>query len=60
MTTDRRIARRVYAAVLAPWFLLGIIGPWQLIAGLIVAGALVLGVAGWLTTADHVTIERDP
>ena len=48
MTLDPRIARSTYAACFAPWLVVGLIGPWQFLVGIAIAGALILAVAGWL------------
>jgi len=51
--------KAMYAIALAPWLLIAVIGPVPFLAGCIVSGALVIGVAGWLVDGDHVTIEED-
>jgi len=48
-----------WASWLSPWLLIGLIGPWQFLVGIAIAGAVAIGVAGWLVDGDHVTIERD-
>jgi hypothetical protein len=45
MTLDTRISRSTYGFVFAPWMLVGLIGPWQVLVGLTLAGALFLTAA---------------
>ena len=45
---DRRIRMSTYAMAFAPWAMIGLIGPWQVIAGLGIAGAIIV-VAAKLT-----------
>ncbi len=47
MSLDTRISRSTYGFVFAPWMLVGLIGPWQVLVGLTFAGMIVLFAAKW-------------
>lgn len=57
--TLRRVYVTVVLPILALWLVVGYLWPKVLLVAGVVAIVVTIGVVGWVTEGDHVTVRKD-